>query len=80
MWKSIEAGDDALNINPIREPQDIPQVVQLAAILSFRVFRLVLKQYRPSEEENFNRKYLKEWRTRFFKKYKVNLLPSDLTI
>jgi hypothetical protein len=80
IWKSIAVGDQGVQMNPIREPQSVPQVVQLAATFALRVLRIVIMQYRAGEEESFDRKYVKDWRTRFFKKYNVNVLPRDLEI
>ncbi|HXP45791.1 MAG TPA: DUF5677 domain-containing protein, partial [Terriglobales bacterium] len=67
MWKSIVVGDQNVEMNAVREPHDIPRIVQLAATLSFRVYRLILRQYREGEEASFNRKYVQEWRARFMK-------------
>ena len=80
MWKSISVGDQNLQMNPVREPQGIPSVVQLAATLCLRIFPMVIQEYRSGEEESFNRKYLQEWRTRFFKEYHIELVPKDIVI
>jgi|SRR5271165_5573369 len=80
MWQSIVVDDQDLQMNPIREPQNVPQVVKLAATLALRVLLMLIKQYRADEEENFNRKYKQEWRTRFLKDYNVEIFPRDLKI
>ena len=80
MWKSITIGEQNLQTHPIREPQSIPQVIQLPATLALRVFRMVIQHYRAGEEENFKRKYLQEWRARFRKTYIVELVPQELMI
>lgn len=80
MWKGIRVGDQNVQMNPVREAQNIPKIVQLAATFSFRVYRLILRQYRQGEEANFKRKYLQEWRTRFMKKYHIELSSEDVTI
>jgi len=67
-------------MNAVREPHDIPRIVQLAATLSFRVYRLILRQYREGEEASFNRKYVQEWRARFMKEYRVDLSSEGVTI
>jgi len=80
IWKNVFFGKGKIEISPLREPQYIPRVVQLAATLAFWVFRLVLSQFRSGEEENFDRKFVGEWRQRFWKKYEVQLVPQEITI
>jgi len=80
MWKNIVIGDQNIQVNPLRQPQHIPGVVRLAASFALHVYRLVLQEYRAAEEENFSRKYMIEWRTRFFKEYKIELTPKDIVI
>jgi len=80
MWKGIVIGDETIQVNPVRQPQQIAEVARLALSFALRVYSLVLRQYRPGEEENFNRKYLVEWRDRYFKEYKVELVPKYITI
>lgn len=80
MWKNVVFGKDAVWLNPIREPQDSPRTTKFAITVAFRVFRRLLKEYRPAELENFSRKYLNEWRQRFFKEYSVTLTPEDKLI
>ena len=29
------------------------------------IFRIILEKYLPNEIDNFNKKYVKEWRTRY---------------
>jgi hypothetical protein len=80
MWKGIVIGDENIQVNPVRQPEQIEQVARLAVSFALRVYRLVLQHYRPGEEENFNKKYLVEWRDRYFKEYKVELVPKYITI
>ena len=80
MWKSIIPGEQKTIMNPIREPQHIPGVVRLAALLAMRVFQLIIHEYRSGEEESFKRKYVQEWRTRFLKEYRIDLSPNDTLI
>jgi len=79
MWKNIVIGDK-IQVNPLRQPQYTAQAVRLAASFALHVYRLILQQYRPAEEENFNRKYLIEWRARFLKEYRVELTPKEIII
>lgn len=80
IWKSVFFGKGKAELSPLREPQNTPRVVQLAATLAFRVYRMILCEFRRGEEENFDRKYIQEWRQRFWKKYEIDLNPKQLTI
>jgi hypothetical protein len=80
IWKNVFFGHGEVEVSPLREPQNIPRVVQLAATLAFRVFRLILSEFRSGEEENFDRKYVEEWRERFWKKYQIQLNPTTIRI
>jgi hypothetical protein len=81
IWKSIFLGKDKTEISPIREPQHIPRIVQLAATLALRIYPLILKEFRSGEEENFARKYVHEcWGRRFLRKYEIELTPRDMII
>jgi Family of unknown function (DUF5677) len=80
MWRNVVFGHGRVHVGPIREPQHIPQIVQLAATYALGVYRLILKEFRKGEEENFNRKYVQEWRRRFLGKYNIQLTPTEITI
>jgi hypothetical protein len=80
MWRSVFFNKENVKVSPIREAQHIPQIVQLAATLALRTYRLILKEFRAGEEENFARKYEEDWRQRFLKKYDVQLTPKEITI
>jgi hypothetical protein len=56
---------DSIVFEPIRYLESIDFVLNLAFSISFRVYREVLQFYRPGEVENFNRKYIEEWREAF---------------
>jgi hypothetical protein len=80
IWKSVFFGAGRVEISPLRELQHLPRVVQLAATLALRAYRLILSEFRSGEEENFNRKYVSEWRERFRRKYEIQLTPQVMTI
>jgi hypothetical protein len=80
IWKSIFFAKDKMEISPIREPQHIPKVVQLVATLALGIYPLILKEFRSGEEENFNRKYVREWRRRFLRNYQIELTPRVMII
>jgi hypothetical protein len=56
---------NSIVFEPIRYLESIDFVLNLAFSTSFRVYRQVLQFYRPGEVENFNRKYIEEWREAF---------------
>ena len=64
IWKNLTLGKEKF-VNPIREPEKIPALANFASSYSFMIFRIILEQYLPKEIDNFNNKYVKEWRTRF---------------
>ena len=80
IWKNVFFGTGRVEISPLRELQHLPRVVQLAATLALRVYQLILSEFRSGEEENFNRKYVNEWRERFLRKYEIQLTPQIMTI
>jgi len=80
IWKSAFFGDGKVEVSPLREPQHIPKIVQLGVTLALRVHRLILQEFRPGEEENFDRKYIREWRERFLRKYQIELTPRVMII
>jgi len=80
IWKNVFFGKGEVKVGPLREPQNIPRVVQLAATLALRAFRLILTEFRSGEEENFDRKYVEEWREQFWKKYQIQLNPKTIRI
>lgn len=80
IWKSVFFGAEKVEVSPLRELQHLPRVIQLAATLALRVYQLILSEFRSGEEENFNRKYVNEWRERFLRKYKIQLTPQVMTI
>jgi len=79
IFKNVTFGDN-LCINPVRDSQDVPKVRLSAASLAFRVYRMVLEQYLPSEMDEFNKKYANEWRERFLKEYSIKITPIDTII
>jgi hypothetical protein len=80
MWKNVVFGGETIWVNPIREPQDIPRTTKYAVTLAFRVYKMLLDEYRPGEVENFCRKYVNEWRGRFQQQYSVTVTPQDTLI
>jgi hypothetical protein len=61
----VAVQDNSIVFEPIRYLESIDFVLKLAFSISIRVYREVLQYYRPSEMENFHRKYIEEWRTPF---------------
>lgn len=64
IWKNLTLGKEKF-VNPIREPEKIPALANFASTYAFMIFRIILEKYLPNEIDNFNKKYVKEWRIRF---------------
>jgi hypothetical protein len=64
IWKNLTLGNEKF-VNPIREPEKIPALANFTSSYSFMIFRIILEKYLPNEIDNFNKKYVKEWRTRY---------------
>lgn len=65
----FEAG--TVIFEPLRSIEGIDDVLQHTMNFAFQIYRSVLKHYRPEEIQNFNQKYMREWRTRFLTIKKV---------
>jgi hypothetical protein len=75
MWKNVVFGE-IISPNPLREPEDIAKLAKFAIPIAWRVYELILKQYRSGEAyDNFPRK-VAEWQPRFRKEYSVKLSPQ----
>jgi hypothetical protein len=73
VWKSIVFRKDQVEVSRIRNAEQIPLLCRMAAAYAFEVFRLILNEYRFAELENFNRKYIGEWRERFRKVFNIDV-------
>jgi hypothetical protein len=76
MWKSIHFHPGQVEVNAIREVQQVPLLSKLSATYAMHVYQHILETYRPGEVENYRRKYLKEWRARFQKNFKFDIQPE----
>ena len=63
--KHIKIDGKTVTFESIRSPEGIDTVVNVVATLAFRVFRLIINKYFPSELQAFNQNYITQWRTRF---------------
>lgn len=73
IFKSITLGRGVVELSPLREFQELPTLLQLAAGFSIEVYRRILKEYRFAELDNFALMYAREWRDEFLKKYQVSV-------
>jgi len=64
----------------IRTLQSIDEVFQMTLSFAFKIYRTVLENYRPSEINAFNRKYVEEWQKAFRSIPKVTKKGSTFTI
>ena len=74
--KHIKFDGKAVIFEPIRSPEVIDTVVNVVATLAFRVFRLIISKYFPSELQTFNQNYITQWRNRFLSVPKVTVTDS----
>jgi Family of unknown function (DUF5677) len=80
IWKSIHFHPGQVEVNSIREVQGVPLLCKLSATYAMHVYQHILETYRPGEVENYRRKYLTEWRTRFQKEFKFEIRPEFIVI
>jgi hypothetical protein len=63
MGAHLEVPEDGeMLIMPLREPSEFQFIVKTLSAIVIRTYRRTLDHYRPSEVENFARKYRKDWR------------------
>ena len=61
----ISSTGDTVGFKTIRNPENIIMLLSFLIPLILRIYRYILKFYRPEEIENFKRKYIEEWRSKF---------------
>jgi hypothetical protein len=61
----VAIGNNVLNFKQIRYLEGIDTLVRLSLSYSFDVYHMILTRYRTEELENYKRKYITEWQTRF---------------
>jgi len=61
----IKFKGEHITLIPIRHLEGIKTLLQPVINYSFYIYRIILGHFRPSESENFARKYVTEWRKRF---------------
>lgn len=55
----------SVEFKPIRKLDGIDTILNVVIGLSIKTYRFILDNYRPSEIQNFRKKYIDEWRNRF---------------
>ena len=78
--KHIKFDGKAVIFEPIRSPEGVDTVVNVVASLAFRVFRLIINKYFPSELQTFNQNYITKWRSRFLSVPKVQITEQDAMV
>lgn len=61
----IQFDGDTVRLSPIRGLQGMDTLLTMTLSYAITLYRVLLKQYRAGEEENFARKYVEEWGERF---------------
>jgi hypothetical protein len=65
---------------PIRNITELDQIFRNTLNFALWIYRAALTHYRPGEGENFNRKYITEWRQRFLSVKSVQYKDGTYTI
>jgi hypothetical protein len=65
---------------PIRNMIKLDEIFRHTLNFAVRIYRSTLTHYRPGEVENFNRKYLAEWRERFLSVKSIEYKDGTYTI
>ena len=76
----ISYKSDMVIFENIRNLTSINTVISITCSYCYRIFRLILQKYSPSEIENFNIKYFEEWRNRSLYIPKVEYKDGDFII
>jgi hypothetical protein len=69
--QQVRFSDKKVVFEPIRNLTGIDEIFRSTITFALSIYRSVLRHYRPDEENNFNRKYITEWRDRFLSIKKV---------
>jgi Family of unknown function (DUF5677) len=75
--KHVKVDGNEVIFEPIRSPDGIDFIVNVVATLAFRVFRLIIKRYSPSDLQSFSKNYSTEWRNRFLSVPKVVVTEQE---
>ena len=70
--KHIRFKKNEIVFEPIRYLEGIDVLLRMTLSFAIRTYRTILQHYRPEELTNFGRKYLTEWRERFWSIKGVN--------
>lgn len=76
----FNASEGKVIFDHIRTLQSIDEVFRMTLTYAFKIYRLVLGQYRPGELDAFNAKYVSEWRDSFCSIPKITKNGSTFTI
>ena len=72
-FEHVYTDSSGTSVEQVRSLERFDEPIRNACTISYGVLRLIINRYRPGENEAFARKYMSEWRERFFKIPKVNL-------
>jgi hypothetical protein len=73
-------GDGKVNIEPIRNLNEIDTIFRNTFNFGINIYRTVLTRYRHGELANFDRKYTNEWRKRFLSVKQIKRKDGGYTI
>lgn len=80
MEPHIRQTGSTMHMRTLRDLSELPLVTQLLIGQGIFAYRLILARYRPTEAENFARKYATEWREAFLSKKRVEYRFIDYTL
>lgn len=63
--RNVLIHDTVMNFEHIRHLKDISTLLNLSLAYSIAIYHKILIHYRPGELQNFRRKYVDEWQSRF---------------
>jgi hypothetical protein len=78
--KQISFSKEQVVYEPIRNLTEMDQILRCALTLAVAIYRTVLHHYRYGELENYDRKYVNEWRSRFLSVKAVEYKDGTYTI
>jgi Family of unknown function (DUF5677) len=78
--KHVSFSEGKVMFEPIRNLKELDVIFRNTLNFVLDIYRSMLTHYRPGEVENFNRKYLAEWRPRFLSVKKIEYKNGTYTI
>jgi uncharacterized protein DUF5677 len=78
--QQISFSEGKVIFEPIRNLKELDKIFRNTLNFAIGIYKSMLTHYRPGEVENFNRKYLTEWRQRFLSVKSIEYKDGTYTI